>query len=148
MHGRDMPDEAIVGATSERGETDSVMSRALVALVSLCAGITVANLYLTQPLLPLVAQGLGVSPSKVGFLPTVAQAGYAAGLLFLVPLGDLLWRRRLLGALLTGVTASLLAAAASPTMAVLVVATLLASAFTVVPQVLIPLAAQIGRAHV
>lgn len=139
-----MPDEAIVGATSERSETDSVMSRALVALVSLCAGITVANLYLTQPLLPLVAQGLGVSPSKVGFLPTVAQAGYAAGLLFLVPLGDLLWRRRLLGALLTGVTASLLAAAASPTMAVLVVATLLASAFTVVPQVLIPLAARMA----
>lgn len=139
-----MPDEAMVGAESGRSEAESVMSPALVALVSLCAGITVANLYLTQPLLPLVAQSLGVSPSKVGFLPTVAQAGYAAGLLFLVPLGDLLWRRRLLAALLVGVTASLLMAAASPTIAVLVVATLLASAFTVVPQVLIPLAARMA----
>jgi predicted MFS family arabinose efflux permease len=48
-----------------------------VGLIALCAGITVSNLYLTQPLLPLVAESLRVSPSQVGFLPTIGQVGYA-----------------------------------------------------------------------
>jgi predicted MFS family arabinose efflux permease len=42
----------------------------VVGLIAICAGITVSNLYLTQPLLPLVAETLRVSPSQVGFLPT------------------------------------------------------------------------------
>jgi predicted MFS family arabinose efflux permease len=55
----------------------------IVALIALCAGITVSNLYLTQPLLPLVAENLHVSPSQVGFLPTIGQAGYALGILLI-----------------------------------------------------------------
>ena len=43
----------------------------MVGLIALCAGITVSNLYLTQPLLPLVAESLKVSSSQVGFLPTI-----------------------------------------------------------------------------
>lgn len=43
----------------------------IVGVISLCAGIKVSNLYLTQPLLPLVAESLKVSPSQVGFLPTI-----------------------------------------------------------------------------
>src|SRR5215211_1028473 len=68
----------------------------IVSLIALCAGITVSNLYLTQPLLPLVAESLKVSSSQVGFLPTIGQAGYALGILLIVPLGDVLRRRGLL----------------------------------------------------
>jgi predicted MFS family arabinose efflux permease len=72
------------------------VSPLIVALIALCAGITVSNLYLTQPLLPLVAESLRVSPTQVGFLPTIGQAGYALGVLLIVPLGDVLRRRELL----------------------------------------------------
>src|SRR5829696_4186284 len=72
------------------------VSPLLVGLIALCAGVTVSNLYLTQPLLPLVAESLRVSPSQVGFLPTIGQAGYALGILLIVPLGDVLRRRGLL----------------------------------------------------
>lgn len=120
----------------------------IVGVISLCAGITVSNLYLTQPLLPLVAESLKVSPSQVGFLPTIGQIGYALGILLIVPLGDVLRRRGLLVFVLTGLLLSLAGAALAPTLGVLMVATLFVSSLTILPQILIPLASQIaGNEH-
>ena len=55
--------------------------------------VTVANLYYNHPILNILAQDFGVRYEQVAQIPTVMQAGYAAGLLFLCPLGDLLPRR-------------------------------------------------------
>jgi predicted MFS family arabinose efflux permease len=116
----------------------------IVALIALCAGITVSNLYLTQPLLPLVAESLRVDPSQVGFLPTIGQAGYALGILLIVPLGDVLRRRGLLTVVLAGLIVALAGAALAPSLGLLMVATLFVSSLTILPQILIPLASQIA----
>ena len=62
-------------------------------LFAFAAGFTVANLYSNHPILNLLAIDFGVRYEQVAQIPTVMQAGYAAGLLFLCPLGDLLPRR-------------------------------------------------------
>ena len=71
------------------------LSTRLVVLLAVACGATVANLYYAQPLLDTIAAALSVSPGTAGLLVTATQAGYVAGLLFIVPLGDLLQRRRL-----------------------------------------------------
>src|SRR5215218_8106379 len=116
----------------------------IVSLIALCAGITVSNLYLTQPLLPLVAESLRVSTSQVGFLPTIGQIGYALGILLIVPLGDVLRRRGLLTFVLVGLIVALAGAALAPSLGYLMLATLFVSSLTILPQILIPLASQLA----
>lgn len=62
-------------------------------LFAFAAGFTVANLYYNHPILNLLAKDFDVRYEQVAQIPTVMQAGYATGLLFLCPLGDLLPRR-------------------------------------------------------
>ena len=75
-------------------------------LFAFAAGFTVANLYYSHPILNILAKDFGVGYEDVAQIPTVMQAGYAAGLLFLCPLGDLLPRRPFVVGLV-GVTATL-----------------------------------------
>lgn len=112
-----------------------------IALLSFTAGTTVANLYYNQPLLPAIGRTFGVPDSHVGIVATATQIGYAAGLLFFVPLGDVLERRRLMVALLVAVAVSLGVAAAAPSLPWLVLASVAVGATTVVPQLVIPYAA-------
>src|SRR5919107_1491120 len=129
----------------ERSSGKPGASPLIVGMIALCAGITVSNLYLTQPL---VAESLRVSPSQVGFLPTIGQAVYAMGILLIVPLGDVLRRRGLLTFVLAGLIVALAGAALAPSLGFLMVATLLVSSLTILPQVLIPLASQLaGEEH-
>lgn len=62
-------------------------------MFAFAGAFTVANLYYAHPILNVLAHDFGVDYEKVAQIPTVMQAGYAAGLLFLCPLGDLLPRR-------------------------------------------------------
>ncbi|MFI1754719.1 MFS transporter [Streptomyces sp. NPDC020571] len=116
--------------------------RLFLPLIALCTAVTAANIYLAAPLLPLIAHDLGSTPSGVAWLASVAQLGYAAGLLFFAPLGDSVNRRRLVAVLSLVATAALLAAAASAGTGALAGAVLVASAATVVPQLLVPLVAE------
>jgi hypothetical protein len=68
-------------------------SMSMNVLFAFAAGFTVANLYYNHPILNILAQDFGVRYEQVAQIPTVMQAGYAAGLLFLCPLGDLVPRR-------------------------------------------------------
>ncbi|GIG65551.1 MFS transporter [Phytomonospora endophytica] len=116
----------------------------LFAVMAVCSGVTVANVYLAQPLLTLFTRDLGISPSSAGLVVTCAQFGYAAGISFLVPLGDVRRRRPLLAAMLSATVIALLLAAAAPGLAPLAAAAALVGGFTVVPQVLVPLAAELA----
>ncbi|KAF2487756.1 major facilitator superfamily domain-containing protein, partial [Neohortaea acidophila] len=78
-----------------RWDTDAPpkFSMPLNILFAFAASFTVANLYYSHPILNILARDFGVPYAKVSQIPTVAQAGYAGGLFFLCPLGDLLKRR-------------------------------------------------------
>lgn len=71
----------------------TVAVAALTTLLAFAGCFTVANLYYNHPILNLLADDFGVTDEQASYVPTLAQAGYAAGLLFLCPLGDLLKRR-------------------------------------------------------
>ena len=100
----------------------SSLDRRLVLLLAVACGASVANLYYAQPLLDVIAGDLGVSPGTAGLLVTSSQVGYAVGLVFLVPLGDLLDRRKMVSRLLLVCAAGLAVAAVAPSFAVLAAA--------------------------
>ena len=116
-------------------------SRGLVRLLALTCGVTVANIYYAQPMLHTIALGLGTSQSAAGLVVAGTQAGFAVGLLLVVPLGDIVPRRPLLAALLVVDAAALAACAAAPTLQVLAAEGVLVGMSTVVVQMLIPYAA-------
>ena len=72
------------------------LSPSLTLLFSITCALAVANVYFAQPLLDSMAQSLGVASSMIGVVVTATQVGYALGLLFIVPLGDLVNRKRLM----------------------------------------------------
>ncbi|EJM82006.1 arabinose efflux permease family protein [Pseudomonas sp. GM74] len=74
----------------------SGLSAQLTFLFSVACALAVANVYFAQPLLDSMARSLNVAPSMIGFVVTATQVGYALGLLFIVPLGDLLNRKGLI----------------------------------------------------
>jgi predicted MFS family arabinose efflux permease len=86
---------------------------------------------------------LSATEGAVGLVPTMTQVGYALGMLLIVPLGDLLCRRKLVGALLALVTLFLAVAAVAPNVAVLAGVSLAIGVTTSVPQILVPLATQL-----
>ncbi|MFF9626648.1 MFS transporter [Streptomyces griseosporeus] len=111
-------------------------------LIAVCTAVTAANIYLAAPLLPLIARDNGTTASAVAWIASVAQLGYAVGLLFFAPLGDTANRRRLVGGLTVVTTVALVAAAVAPGTGALAVAVFVAAAATVIPQLLVPLVAQ------
>ncbi|VFS82222.1 Arabinose efflux permease [Kluyvera cryocrescens] len=68
----------------------------LIFILALGAGFSVAAIYYAQPLLPLMGATLHLSVEGMGLIPTLTQAGYALGILFLLPLGDRYDRRTLI----------------------------------------------------
>ena len=130
-------------AVEERGTR---IGGRLVLLLAVACGATVANLYYGQPLLDVIARDLGVSAGAAGLLVTATQVGYAAGLLLIVPLGDLLERRRLVSRMLCVTAAALALTAAAPAFAVLAVALAVVGVTSVVAQILIPFASSLAPA--
>jgi predicted MFS family arabinose efflux permease len=120
------------------------MSRRLVLLLAITCGAAVANLYYVQPLLNVVGAAFGVSDARAGLLVTCAQVGYLLGLALLVPLGDLLERRRLITVLLIGAAGSGAACAAAPSIVVLGAALVAVGAMSVVAMIVVPLAATLA----
>jgi len=121
------------------------ISRGMVLLLAVAAGLIVANLYYAQTLAGPIAAATGLSEQAAGLVVTLTQIGYTLGLLFVVPLGDLLENRRLVtGGLL--LTALALGAAAFATSAWQFLAAALAIGLgSVVAQVLVPFAAHLSH---
>ncbi|WP_228563966.1 MFS transporter [Catenulispora rubra] len=122
-----------------------VLSRPLTLLLSIACGVAVANIYFPQAISPLIASGLKTSKSSAALVTTCAQFGYAAGIFLLVPLGDRLRHRRLVTTLLMLTTVGLVLAGTADTLPMLAVASTLIGATTVVPQILIPMAAGLAE---
>ncbi|MFJ6700039.1 MFS transporter [Streptomyces sp. NPDC091272] len=116
------------------------MTRRMTLLLALTGAVAVGNLYFPQAVVPLLAEGLHVTPGAAASVVTATQVGYTLGMFLLVPLGDRYPRRTLLVVLLTLTGLSLLAAAAAPTLTLLAVAAACSGLTTIAAPVLGPLA--------
>jgi predicted MFS family arabinose efflux permease len=119
----------------------------ILLLMSISAGVVVANLYYNQPLLELMARSFNTAPRWIGLVPTLTQIGYAVGMLLFIPLGDVADRRRLILTMSVLSIGALIAAALAPSFVVLAIASLAVGVFSIVPQLLVPLAAYLARAE-
>ncbi len=122
-----------------------ILNPGLVFILSVASGVTVANLYWAQPLLDTIAVTFGSSASAAGMIVTFTQIGYALGLIFLVPLGDLLERRKLIFTILLITVAVLILAAVSPTIISFLISSLIIGVSSVVAQILVPFAASLAK---
>jgi predicted MFS family arabinose efflux permease len=120
------------------------MSRWMVFLLATACGLIVANIYYAQPLIALIAPEIGLRDSAAGLIVTLAQVGYCAGLLLLVPLGDLMENRRLIVCTVVGVVLALLAAALARSAPWFLAASLAIGVGTVAVQMLVPMAAHLS----
>ena len=120
------------------------ISSGMVMLLAAAAGIIVANLYYAQPLVGPIGAALGLPPAAAGLIVTLTQIGYTLGLLFIVPLGDLLENRRLIVTGLLVTSGALLVAATATTAWAFLLAALAIGLGAVVAQVLVPFAAHLA----
>jgi len=121
-----------------------VMTRGLTILFAVAGGAAVGNLYWAQPLLDLIAGDLQVSPATAGWLVTATQIGYAAGILLIVPLGDILDRHRLIPVMMLATAVALVGCAVAPSFPVLLPALAAVGVTTVSGQILTPLAGDLA----
>ena len=116
-------------------------------LITIACTISIGSLYYNQPMLALLSNDLQVSAAEVSAVPTFTQIGYAIGLLVFVPLGDRMDRRKLIVGL-SGLNAiALIFAAVSPGLGELLAASVTIGITAVIPQLLIPFAAQLADAE-
>ncbi|RPE38876.1 putative MFS family arabinose efflux permease [Streptomyces sp. Ag109_O5-1] len=129
------------------GKTSHGVSGWLIALLAIASGMTVANLYYAQPLLSSLRDVFHVSTTGAGWLITLTQVGYVVGMLFLVPLGDRLEKRRLITVLLAVTTLALVTAGLATNFPLLLTASLISGTTSVVAQILVPFAASLAPDH-
>ncbi len=128
-----------------RLEENQGISTLLLWLITITTGLSVANLYYSQPLLELIRQDLNVSVVEVNNISICSQLGYALGLFFIIPLGDMV-NRRLIILLNFGILAfSLLFVAFSPSIGLILVASLITGLCSVTPQLFLPLVSQFSE---
>jgi predicted MFS family arabinose efflux permease len=122
----------------------AALSPALIRLMAVTCAVTVANLYYAQPLLHAIGSSLHVSQAAASLLVTFGQLGYAAGLLLVVPIGDITRRRPLLTGMLAVDTLALAASAAAPNLQLLGSLAVVIGVTSVVVQMLVPYAATLA----
>ena len=120
------------------------MPRSLVVLLAAACGLIAANLYYAQPLVGLIAPDIGLPVTAASLIVTLTQLGYCAGLVLLVPLGDLAENRRLVVTTLGATVLSLAMAAAARSAAAFLAASLAIGLSCVVVQMLVPMAAHLS----
>jgi predicted MFS family arabinose efflux permease len=133
-----------VTASGRTAARPAGMSRGLIVVFAIATGQAVSSNYLAQPLLDTLRSEFGVSSAVAGLIVTVAQIGYALGLVLLLPLGDLFERRRLITTLALITSAGLAAAALAPSVGLFAGAVGLVGFTSVMAQILVPFAATLA----
>lgn len=112
----------------------------LMWMMAVMAGVAVANLYYCQPLLNMIREDLQLSEFQVNLMPVCTQVGYALGLLFIIPMGDMYNRRKTMMWCAFTLMVSLLSIAFARSIWVLLAASFITGFFSVIPQMFMPFA--------
>jgi predicted MFS family arabinose efflux permease len=120
------------------------LSKTNVLLMAACTGLIVANLYYCQPLIVLIANEFKIPEASAGTITYLTQAGYAIGLFFMVPLGDKFERKKQILMTTFASVLALIIAALAKSFFVLQIASLLIGITSIVPQLILPLAASLS----
>ncbi|MCC9071395.1 MFS transporter [Flavobacterium sp. F-65] len=120
------------------------LSKTSVMFMAVCTGLIVANLYYCQPLIVLIANEFKIPEADAGTITYLTQAGYAIGLFFMVPLGDKIERKKQILVTTLATVIALVIAATAQSFFVLEIASLLIGITSIVPQLILPLAASLS----
>ncbi|WP_428327591.1 MFS transporter [Mucilaginibacter sp.] len=116
-------------------------------IMTIATGLIVANLYYNQPLLEDIARTFHTTKGKAGQVSILTQVGYATGMLFLAPLADMVKRKRLMVIVFAFIVLSLIITAMAPSINVLIIASFFLGASSMIPQLLVPMAAHLAKPH-
>lgn len=116
----------------------------LIIMLAVASGMAVGNLYWAQPLLAQITSSFGIDTAQGGFLIMATQIGYALGLFFIVPLGDVLHRRKLIFTMMILSILALIAVSMAPSFAVLAFSLACLGLVTISGQIIMPLTGDIS----
>lgn len=142
----EQPEKIIVkqNARPYTAKVKPVLTRSTLWLMTITTAVVVGNNYYNQPLLGLMAKDFRVTESQISFIAMLTQIGFALGLLFIVPLGDMMRRKKLILSTFFLMTIALLAMTIAPNLGFLYVASFLVGFTSVVPQMFVPMAAEMA----
>jgi len=121
------------------------LSQKNVLFMAVATGLIVANLYYCQPLIVLIANEFNIPNADAGTITYLTQAGYAIGLFFMVPLGDKIERKSQILITTFATVIALIIAATAQSFLILEIASLLIGITSIVPQLILPLAASLSE---
>ncbi|MFC7650122.1 MFS transporter [Streptosporangium lutulentum] len=131
-------------AGTDKGTPGPALPRGVTLLFAIACGTAVANVYFAQPLLVTLGRDFAISPATLGAVVTLTQLGYGLGLFFIVPLGDLLNRRRLIVTQLLLLAAALTVVGTATVAALLLAGMAAVGLLAVVTQTLVAFAASLA----
>jgi predicted MFS family arabinose efflux permease len=117
----------------------------LLPFLGLAGGVGVANIYYNQPLLLDMARSLHVDHGRMGSIAVATQVGYSLGILFFVPLGDVIERRRLMVRLFAGLAVAALLTALAPNFWILFAGSIAMGLTAAVTHVVVPIAPELAK---
>lgn len=116
-------------------------------IMTIATGLIVANLYYNQPLLDDISLSFHCSKAKAGQVSMFTQIGYASGMLLLAPLADMFKRKKMMLIIFAFIVLSCLLTASAPNINILIIASFLLGASSMIPQLLVPMAAHLAKPH-
>lgn len=123
--------------------TKNALYTPTIILMAIAAGICTGGNYFSQPLVHSISVNLNLSETTTAWVPTLAQITYACGLLFLMPLGDILEKRKLLFTFMLLASVGLIISGFSHNIYLLLLGTIITGLFSTAAQLLLPLAASL-----
>lgn len=126
-------------------DNEIVITKFLAILFAICSGLAIGNLYWAQPLLVQIMDGFGLPAANGGLLVTATQIGYAMGILFILPLGDFVRRKRMIAIVMVLSVLALVSCAISPSFIILSLSLFSMGIVTISGQIILPLAGDLSR---
>ena len=121
------------------GVPSSGLTSLRITFFAAVVGIFIFNVFASQVIVASIAAGLGLAPTQANLIPTLTALGYAVGLLFIVPLADVVENRRLVVSMAVTCAGALLLAGLSHQAALFLALCFIGGAASSLIQILVPL---------